>query len=79
MAVTDKARFKKLLEEIRQKYSLPELRLILKSENLGTAPGWEQLGDRFADADPTLKAKAESVLKGLHGDLILGGTKDVQS
>jgi hypothetical protein len=78
MAATDKARFKKLLEEIRQKYSLPELRLILKSEELGTAPGWEQLADRFAEAEPVLKAKAERILKEVHGDLILGGTKDVQ-
>lgn len=78
MAATDKARFKKLLDEIRQKYSLPELRLILKSEDLGTAPGWDQLAERLAEADPALKAKAEDVLKGLHGDLILGGTKDVQ-
>ena len=78
MATTDKARFKKLIEEIRQKYSLPELRLILKSEELGTAPGWDQLAERLAEADPALKTKAEGVLKRLHSDLILGGTKDLQ-
>jgi hypothetical protein len=78
MAATDKARFKKLIEEIRQKYTLPELRLILKSEELGTAPGWDHLAERFAGADTEFRAKAENVLKVLHGDLILGGTKDVQ-
>ena len=78
MAAIDEERFKKLLAEIRQKYTLPELRLILKSEELGTAPGWDQLAERWAEADPALKTKAEGVLKGLHGDLILAGTKDVQ-
>lgn len=78
MATINKARFKRLLEEIRQKYSLPELRLILKNEELGTAPGWDQLAERFADADSALKTKAEGVLKRLHGDLIVAGTKDLQ-
>jgi hypothetical protein len=78
MAAPEEDRFKKLLVEIRQKYTLPELRLILKSEELGTAPGWDQLAERFADGDAALKTKAEGVLKGLHGDLILAGTKDVQ-
>lgn len=78
MAATDKARFKKLLEEIRQKYSWPELRRILKSEDLGSAPGWDQLAERFAEADSIQKKKVEDVLRRLHGDLILAGTKDVQ-
>ena len=78
MAGTEEDRFKKLLAEIRQKFTLPELRLILKAEELGTAPGWEQLSERLDDGDAALKTKAESVLKRLHGDLILAGTKDVQ-
>ncbi|RYF30016.1 MAG: hypothetical protein EOO23_06110 [Comamonadaceae bacterium] len=77
MAATDNDRFKKLLAEIRQKYTLQELRPILKDEELGTAPGWDQLGDRLTEGDPALRAKAEKVLKRLHGDLILAGTKDV--
>jgi hypothetical protein len=78
MAGSEEDRFKKLLVEIRQKYTLPELRLILKGEELGTAPGWDQLAERLAEGDAALKMKAESVLKELHGDLILAGTKDVQ-
>jgi hypothetical protein len=77
MAATNDDRFKKLLAEIRQKYTLQELRPILKDEELGTAPGWDQLADRFAEGDAALQAKAEKVLKRLHGDLILAGTKDV--
>lgn len=71
-------RIKKLLEEIRQKYSLSELRAILKAEDLGPAPGWEKLTERFLEADGELKSRAEVLLKGLHGDLILAGTKDLQ-
>jgi hypothetical protein len=71
-------RIKKLLEEIRQKYSLSELRKILKAEDLGSAPGWEKLTERFLEANGELKSRAEVLLKGLHGDLILAGTKDLQ-
>jgi hypothetical protein len=78
MGGANEERFKNLLAEIRQKYSLTELRLILKAEELGAAPGWDQLAERLAGEDSTLKLKAEAVLKTLHGDLILGGTKDLQ-
>ncbi|MDO9294251.1 MAG: hypothetical protein Q7U09_21925 [Hydrogenophaga sp.] len=71
-------RIKKLLEEIRQKYSLSELRAILKAEELGPAPGWEKLAERFLEADAALKSRVETMLKGLHGDLVLAGTKDLQ-
>lgn len=71
-------RIKKLLKEIRQKYSLSELRTILKAEDFGPAPGWEKLTERFLEADGELKSRAEALLKGLHGDLILAGTKDLQ-
>lgn len=75
---TDLDRFKKLLSEIRQKFSWTEFRAVIKSEDLGTATGWDLLAQRLADADSVHKARAESFLKELHGDLILGGTKDVQ-
>lgn len=71
-------RIKKLLEEIRQKYSLSELRAILKAEDVGPAPGWEKLAERLIEADDELKTRAESLLKGLHGDLVLAGTKDLE-
>jgi hypothetical protein len=73
-----KDRIKKLLLEIRQKYTLNDLRLLLKAEELGTAPGWDQLAEKFEAGDAVLKSKAEKVLVLLHGDLILGGTKDVE-
>lgn len=68
--------FKRLLADLRHKYSLPDLRSILKDEELGTAPGWDQLATRLDGGDSVLQAKAEKVLRGLHGDLILAGTKD---
>jgi len=68
-------RIKKLLEEIRQKYSLSDLRAILKAEDLGPAPGWEKLTERFLESDVDLKSRVEVLLKGLRGDLILAGTK----
>jgi hypothetical protein len=68
--------FKKLLTDLRHKYSLPDLRSILKEEELGAVPGWDQLATRLDGGDPVLQAKAEKVLRGLHGDLILAGTKD---
>lgn len=78
MPVDSNSRIRKLLLEIRQKYTLNDLRLLLKTEELGTAPGWDQLAEKFESGDEILKAKAEKVLLLLHGDLILGGTKDVQ-
>lgn len=78
MLAIEEDRFKKLVAEIRQKYTLTDLRLLLKAESLGKAPGWEQLVERLEAGDSELQGKAEKVLKELHGDLILGGTKDVQ-
>ena len=71
-------RIKKLLEEIRQKYSWSELRAILKAEDLALAVGWEKLAEKFLEADDGVKDQAETLLKVLHGDLILAGTKDLQ-
>ncbi|SDO16204.1 hypothetical protein [Polaromonas sp. JS666] len=77
MATIPKDRFRQLLAQIRQKYSLSELRAILKEEGLVTAVGWDQLAERFEEGDAALQIKGEKILKQIHGDLILGGTKDV--
>jgi hypothetical protein len=77
MATASGDRFKKLLSDLRQKYSLADLRVILKDEELGNAPGWDQLASRLEGSDSTLQSKAEQVLTRLHGDLILAGTKNV--
>ena len=78
MATSVSDGFKKLLADLRHKYSLEDLRLILKDEDLGKAPGWEKLAERLDGGDAVLQAKANTVLHRLHADLILAGTKDVQ-
>lgn len=77
MASVASGRFKKLLADLRQKYSLEDLRPILTDEGLGKAPGWEKLAERLDGGDAMLQAKADAVLRRLHADLILAGTKDV--
>ena len=77
MATTSGDRFKKILTDLRHKYNLADLRAILKDEDLGSAAGWDQLAARLDSADAVLQTRAEKVLIGLHGDLVLAGTKDV--
>jgi hypothetical protein len=69
--------FNKLLDGLREKFMLRELRDILKQHELGPAPGWEQLTARLNAADAALKAKAQTVLMHLYEGLVLAGTKNV--
>ena len=69
------AMLEELLEDLKIRMSLPELRAILKEEDLPKAIGWKQLAEKISESTPDIVIKAARILGTLQGDTRVAGTR----